>query len=193
MNKKALKDYCHQPSNSIVTDESYEQLYSSNEFDLFKEMMRRKNLILQLQAMVHLQMECGVMKPTGSEDDRILQLLVSATKPNVKTKSSTIDSVPEELLREKLQELTVKTDEASPNVLSREEFLKRQRDLIIEKQRDERVRALEKETKNDRPRSAVQIAKKSMMDTKPTELTEDELEKRRIIAAKLRREVVDKR
>lgn len=191
LDKNSLKAFCQRP-NSIVTDESYEQFLSANDFDLFKEMMRRKNLILQLQAMVHLQMECGILKPTESEDDRILQLLVAATKPKMKTKSSTIDSVSEEILRDKLQELTVNEDKnSSSNAASRHEFLKQQRDLIIEKQRDERVRNLEREeNKIDRPQSAVKIAKKAMSET---ELTADELDKRRMMAAKLRREVVDKR
>ena len=177
LDQRALKEFCERP-NSLATDESYEQLFSANDFDQFKELMRRKNLILQLQAMVHLQLECGVLKPTETEDDRILQLLVAATKP---MKSTTkIESVPEEILREKLQQLTVNEDDASPNVSSRREFLKQQRDLIIEKQRDERVRDLEKEEKKSaRPQSAVKIAKKAM-------LTADDVQK------KLRREVLDK-
>lgn len=80
LDKKTLREFCHQ-QNSLVTDESYEQFYAANDSNVFKEMMRRKNLILQLQAMVHLQLECGVLKPTATEDDRVLQLLISATKP----------------------------------------------------------------------------------------------------------------
>ena len=184
LDQRALREFCERP-NPLATDESYEQLFSANDFDQFKELMRRKNLILQLQAMVHLQLECGVLKPTETEDDRILQLLVAATKP---MKSSKIDSVPEEILREKLQQLTVNdNDGASPDVSSRQAFLKQQRDLIVEKQRDERVRDLEKEEKKaQRPQSAVKIAKKATL------LTAEELENRRSVAAKLRREVVDK-
>ncbi|CAF4218112.1 unnamed protein product, partial [Adineta steineri] len=79
-------------------------------------------------------------------------------------------------------------------ILSRKNFLKQQRDLIINKQRNERVQELEKETANARPQSAANVARKAMAQTNNSEkqITNDEIEKRRIMAAKLRREVVDK-
>lgn len=78
--------------------------------------------------------------------------------------------------------------------MSRQNFLKEQRDLIINKQRNERARELEKEIVNARPQSAAKVARKAMETVnKPGEkITNDELEKRRAMAAKLRREVVDK-
>lgn len=111
------------------------------------------------------------------------------------------------MLREKLHQLTLNSEETSNNdvhspstILSRRDFLKQQRDLIIQKQCEERARALEKESIHQRPQSAVKVAKKAMMSSTPTEnnrsqpgLTEDELEKRKLMAAKLRREVVNKR
>ncbi|CAF1025424.1 unnamed protein product [Adineta steineri] len=215
----------YEKNNPIIIDESYEQLYATNNRDLFKEMMKRKNLILQLQALVSLQLECGVLKPSDTDDDRVLQLLIQATSsasssnqrsiknppkilPNLKEKDTketndepkTIDSVPDDILREKLRELTIHTETASNNdesasaILSRKNFLKQQRDLIINKQRNERVQELEKETANARPQSAANVARKAMGQTNHPEkqITNDELEKRRIMAAKLRREVVDK-
>ncbi|CAF2606034.1 unnamed protein product [Rotaria sp. Silwood2] len=232
---------CHyQKNNSIAIDESYEQLYSINDFYLFTEMMKRKNLILQLQALVNLQLECGILKQTDTNDDRVLQLLLKATsisssktkkstensttassniirndrmemnsdkhrqfqskeaKSNIETK--TIDSVPEDILREKLKELTISTtssvdDQTASVMSSRQNFLKQQRDLIIRQQRNQRVRELEKEIVHVRPQSAVNVARKAMETTNKQEqqISNDELEKRRAMAAKLRREVVDKR
>jgi hypothetical protein len=203
----------------ITIDESYEQLYSGNDFNLFTEMMKRKNLILQLQALVNLQLECGLLKQTETTDDRVLQLLLQATSSTLSRKNSpkilpdlkqkcqtemkepkTIDSVPEEILRDKLRELTISTtssvdEETASAISSRQTFLKQQRDLIIIKQHNERARQLEKETINARPQSAVKVARKAMETTNRLgeEISNDELEKRRAMAAKLRREVVDKR
>ncbi|CAF0973969.1 unnamed protein product [Rotaria sordida] len=228
----------YQKNNSITIDESYEQLYSINDFDLFTEMMKRKNLILQLQALVNLQLECGILKQTDTNDDRVLQLLLKATSSstsktsteNSSTASSnvtqndrigmnsdkhqqfqlneakstiepkTIDSVSEEILREKLKELTISTtssidDETASIMSSRQNFLKKQRDLIIRQQHNQRVRELEKESSHIRPQSAANVARKAMETTNKPEqqISNDELEKRRAMAAKLRREVVDKR
>ncbi|CAF0997604.1 unnamed protein product [Rotaria sordida] len=228
----------YQKNNSITIDESYEQLYSINDFDLFTEMMKRKNLILQLQALVNLQLECGILKQTDTNDDRVLQLLLKATSSstsktsteNSSTASSnvtqndrigmnsdkhqqfqlneakstiepkTIDSVSEEILREKLKELTISTtssidDETASIMSSRQNFLKKQRDLIIRQQHNQRFRELEKESSHIRPQSAANVARKAMETTNKPEqkISNDELEKRRAMAAKLRREVVDKR
>ncbi|CAF3686033.1 unnamed protein product [Rotaria sordida] len=229
----------YQKNNSITIDESYEQLYSINDFDLFTEMMKRKNLILQLQALVNLQLECGILKQTDTNDDRVLQLLLKATSSSSTSKTSTensstassnvtqndrigmnsdkhqqfqlneakstiepktIDSIPEEILREKLKELTISTtssidDETASIMSSRQNFLKKQRDLIIRQQHNQRVRELEKESSHIRPQSAANVARKAMETTNKPEqqISNDELEKRRAMAAKLRREVVDKR
>jgi hypothetical protein len=86
-------------------------------------------------------------------------------------------------------------NESASAILSRKNFLKQQRDLIVNKQRNERARELEKDAIYARPQSAANVARKAMEITNKHEepLPDDELEKRRAIAAKLRREIVDKR
>lgn len=77
-----LKRVCQLPvdaDDSVVMDESYEQLYAARDFQLFQEMMRRKNLILQLQALVSLQLEWGLLKHDDTGDDLVLSLLLQAT------------------------------------------------------------------------------------------------------------------
>jgi hypothetical protein len=95
---------------------------------------------------------------------------------------------------------------------SRKNFFKKQRELIVEKQRAERARDLEKQTQEQeqqqthhaRPQSGARVARKAMAtvgktnenkqeDQQPTQIPDDELVRRRAMAAKLRREVVDKR
>ncbi|CAF5133409.1 unnamed protein product, partial [Rotaria sp. Silwood1] len=89
---------------------------------------------------------------------------------------------------------------------SRKNFLQQQRNLIVNKQRVERTRDLEQQTPNPRPQSAAHVARKAIATTtkadenkseqqqqQPTQIPEDELIKRRAMAAKLKREVVDKR
>lgn len=60
-------------------DEALEQLYAVQEFGLFQEMMRRKNLILQLQALVSLQLQWGLLTHGESGEDLVLSLLLQAT------------------------------------------------------------------------------------------------------------------
>ena len=208
-----LKSICRN-NHSLATDDAYEQLYSANELNLFIEMMKRKNLILQLQALVNLQMECGLLKQTETSDDRVLQLLLQATasapmrkSPDVKrndrmtekkvsNEPKSIDAVPEEILREKLRELSLVDEGNAAARSSRQNFLKEQRDLIIQKQRNERARELEKGMHPSRPQSAAKVARQAMEingEQDSSMISNDELEKRRAMADKLRREVVNKR
>lgn len=180
-----------QTKNSIATDDSYEQLYSGNDLHLFTEMMKRKNLILQLQALINLQTEIS--------DDRVLQLVsrasASAPIPDVKVDNElkSINAMPEEVLREKLRELSMVDEGDAAAIVSRQNFLKQQRDLIVKKQRNERVRELEKEIDRTRPQSAAKVARQAMeISSEQPVISDDELEKRRAMAAKLRREVVNK-
>jgi hypothetical protein len=102
-------------------------------------------------------------------------------------------------------------DETAAAIKSRKNFLQEQRDLIVKKQRAERARDLEQETQqqqqqqthNSRPQSAAHVARKAMAitnktnenkqeDQQPTQIPNDELIRRRAMAAKLKREVVDK-
>ena len=82
LDPQALKQACRAPShdeNWANIDESYEQLYSAKDFEFFEEMMKRKNLILQLQAIVNLQLRWGLLKQSDTADDFILSLLLQAT------------------------------------------------------------------------------------------------------------------
>ena len=78
LDKNALR-YLSEQNGTVITDESYEQLYAGRDLHLFKEMMRRKNLILQLQALVNLRVQYGLLKDSDTDDDMILQLLLRAT------------------------------------------------------------------------------------------------------------------
>ena len=82
LDETKVKKACELPTatdDSSVIDESYEQLYAAKDFQLFQEMMRRKNLILQLQALVSLQLQWGILKHGDSGDDLVLSLLLQAT------------------------------------------------------------------------------------------------------------------
>ncbi|CAF3510744.1 unnamed protein product [Rotaria sp. Silwood1] len=324
LDQDELKKVCQLPTSGDgagIIDEPYEQLYAARDFQLFQEMMRRKNLILQLQALVTLQLQWGLLKHSETGDDLVLSLLLQATssptqqglghlssetmekpqlqdneekhhrhdvvdedddddddvvvvkqkqpspsrkkrepnepkkpskeeyrlpdvrvkggpeldakwyrdlqqrtqkrddndetKENNQTKKTstpqTIGAIPEEVLRDKLRELTVRTtssvdNETATAIESRKNFLQQQRNLIVNKQRVERTRDLEQQTPNPRPQSAAHVARKAIATTtkadenkseqqqqQPTQIPEDELIKRRAMAAKLKREVVDKR
>lgn len=77
-----LRKVCELPTDandSGFADEAFEQLYSVQDFGLFQEMMRRKNLILQLQALVSLQLEWGLLTHGETGEDLVLSLLLQAT------------------------------------------------------------------------------------------------------------------
>ena len=100
-------------------------------------------------------------------------------------------------------------ENAAAAVKSRKNFLQEQRDLIVQKQRAERERELERKTQEQqqeqqqtarpvRPQSAAHIARKAMgtvneKEQPPTQIPDAEIQKRRAMADRLRREVVDKR
>lgn len=82
LDQKELKQVCQLPANSgesVIIDEPFEQLYAARDFQLFQEMMRRKNLILQLQALVTLQLQWGLLKQSETGEDLVLSLLLQAT------------------------------------------------------------------------------------------------------------------
>jgi hypothetical protein len=82
LDRNELRKVCQIPTSaddSPIIDESFEQLYAARNFQLFQEMMRRKNLILQLQALVSLQLQWGLLKQSETGDDLILSLLLQAT------------------------------------------------------------------------------------------------------------------
>lgn len=83
LDENHLRRACELPSdanNAGFIDEAFEQLYAARDFQLFQEMMRRKNLILQLQALVSLQLQWGILKHSETGEDLILKLLIEATK-----------------------------------------------------------------------------------------------------------------
>ncbi|CAF0900888.1 unnamed protein product [Adineta steineri] len=308
--------------DSVLADESYEQLYSAKDFQLFQDMMKRKNLILQLQALVSLQLQWGLLRHGDSRDDLILSLLMQATssssrrgslhspsepikvpiikqqsyekedkkyqndnndddddddvvvvprKPEPSSASSssrktkeqteprkppkeeyrlpdlrrkggadldaewhrdlqrktskennyndsiendesnnastpqTIGAIPENVLRQKLRDLTERTiptedNETTAAMKARQKFLKDIRQKIVDEKRAEREKELEQQTTNVRPQSAAHAARKAMatanetkQEEQKTQINDDELNKRRAMMAKLKREVVDKR
>lgn len=88
LDKELLNKACALPSGGNSTapiDESYEQLYAARNFSIFQEMMRRRNLILQLQALVTLQLQWGLLKPSETGEDLVLSLLLQATSPSAKS------------------------------------------------------------------------------------------------------------
>ncbi len=152
-------------------------------------------------------MTCFLQKDSDDDSTENDQSKTTATP-------QTISAIPEEVLREKLRELTVRTtsvvdDETAAAIKLRKNFLQEQRDLIVKKQRAERARDLEKETQqqqqqthNTRPQSAAHVARKAMATTNKTnenkqeeqaQIPDEELNRRRAMIAKLKREVVDKR
>ena len=73
-------NFLRMPRTADLSTNPSRQLYSAKDFTSFQDMMRRKNLILQLQALVSLQLQWGLLKHSQTGDDLILTLLLEATK-----------------------------------------------------------------------------------------------------------------
>ena len=92
-------------------------------------------------------------------------------------------------------------DETAAAMQARKKFLQDQREKIVNEKRAERARELEHEqTPHTRPQSAAHIARNAMKATNENQrdqqqatIPNDELDRRRAMMAKLKREVVDKR
>jgi hypothetical protein len=111
LDENDLKQVCQLPTtidDSVVIDESFEQLYAARDFQLFQEMMRRKNLILQLQALVSLQLQWGLLKHSDTGDDLVLSLLLQATSTSSSSRRQSVnppsEPIAEPVRKQQLQE-----------------------------------------------------------------------------------------
>jgi hypothetical protein len=106
-------------------------------------------------------------------------------------------------LREKLRQLTIRAassvdEETATAMKSRKDFLQQQRDLLLQKQRNEREYDLKQHTGNTRPQSAADVARRAMVThasdhhDQPDAIPPEVLAKRRAMANKLKQNVVNR-
>ena len=62
--------------------ELFEQVWSAENFKMFKAQMVRKNIELELQALILLQYQLGLVKstPTNTEEDAIMAIVIKKSK-----------------------------------------------------------------------------------------------------------------
>lgn len=109
-----LTKVCQIPTeshDSTMVDESYEQLYAARDFLLFQEMMRRKNLILQLQALVSLQLQWGLLKQNDTGDDLVLSLLMQATASSPSTSNQREEPIQQPIIKQPITQKEVHHEE----------------------------------------------------------------------------------
>lgn len=122
----------------------------------------------------------------------------------------TIGNVSEDLLRQKLKELTDQTtssvdEKTAAAIKSRKDFLQEQRRLLTSQHREELKKDIEQKTRNARPQSAAHAARRAMgtgataatdnskdQSDQTPKISEEELAKRRAVHEKLRRGVINK-
>ena len=95
LDQNELDRACQLPTafdESALADESYEQLYAARDLQIFQNMMKRKNLILQLQALVSLQLQWGLLTQSDTGDDLVLALLLQATSSSSRRGSINLPS-----------------------------------------------------------------------------------------------------
>ncbi|CAF1688870.1 unnamed protein product, partial [Adineta ricciae] len=79
---------------------------------MFQNMMRKRNLILQLQALISLQLQWGLIKPGDTRDDLIVSLLSQATGSSSSRRGST--TLPQEPAHIPVIKQQVRREEQKP-------------------------------------------------------------------------------
>jgi hypothetical protein len=177
-----------------------------------------KTSVLLILLFSFLKNDLFFLQRNNDDDDDDDQDTTENAQSKQTSIPQTLGGIRNDVLRKKLHELTdlaasAVDDETASAIASRKNFFKKQRELIIEKQRAERAQDLEKQTREQeqeqqqtrhaRPQSAAHVARKAMATVGKTneskkeeqqqpQIPDAELSRRRAMAAKLKREVVDK-
>ncbi|XP_062124000.1 cilia- and flagella-associated protein 36 [Drosophila sulfurigaster albostrigata] len=199
----------------------FQQIWAANDLKIFIRMMTQRNVELQLQALDLIEKHQLAQSLSDSEsatatDDAAGDVDVDVDQLIAKTVSDDLESpeaalTPEqdanlELVNDKFQRLNLffeQEDKVDPNdVVSRQEYLRQQRDKIVEIKKQTRAKQLQETVARSTPAggarpSSAQVAQQLLEgDELPPSPPADEAENaalqlRRTLAKRLRNEVVE--
>lgn len=174
----------------------FQQIWAANDIRIFARLMVQRNVEIQLQALDLLERrQASVQSENGDDaseqesemEKKEIEKFVEA-EINTSTDSSA-DNVMDDSDKFKRLNLFFEQKVASSDVAQRQEYLRTQRDKILQIKKQARARQLHEATK-ERPTSA--RAAQRVIDGETVTSDESSIQLRKMLAKKLREEVVDK-
>lgn len=170
----------------------FQQIWAANDIRIFVRLMVQRNVEIQLQALdlieqrqMSFQENENGDDPSEKEIDQIEKFVEAEINLKEDTQSGTESDDKFKRLNLFFEQERVKTTDVS----KRQEYLRTQRDKILQIKKQARARQLNEVTK-ERPTSA--MAAKKVIDGERVEADEASVQIRKLLARKLREEVVDK-
>lgn len=176
----------------------FQQVWAANDIRIFVRLMVQRNVEIQLQALDLLERrQASVQSDNGDdasaeqESEIEKQEIEKSVEAEINTSSSdsTAGSVMDDSDKFKRLNLFFEQKVASTDVAQRQEYLRTQRDKILQIKKQARARQLHEATK-ERPTSA--RAAQRVIDGEAVTSDESSIQLRKMLAKKLREEVVDK-
>lgn len=174
----------------------FQQIWAANDIRIFARLMVQRNVEIQLQALDLLERrQASVQSENGDDaseqeseiEKKEIEKFVEA-EINTTTDNSA-DNVMDDSDKFKRLNLFFEQKVASTDVAQRQEYLRTQRDKILQIKKQARARQLHEATK-ERPTSA--RAAQRVIDGETVTSDESSIQLRKMLAKKLREEVVDK-
>ena len=179
----------------------FQQIWAANDIRIFARLMVQRNVEIQLQALDLIERrqaslhddETGENKNDSDNESETKEIekFVEA-EINTGASGSHDNDMDENTMDDKFKRLNLFFDQEkvkSSDVTQRQEYLRTQRDKILEIKKQARARQLNEATK-ERPTSA--RAAQKIIDGEIVAADESSIQLRKMLAKKLREEVVDK-
>lgn len=170
----------------------FQQIWAANDIRIFVRLMVQRNVEIQLQALdlierrqMSLQESESGDEPSENEINQIEKFVEAEINLSQDNQSDAVSDDKFKRLNLFFEQERVKTSDVS----KRKEYLTRQRDQILQIKKQARARQLNEVTK-ERPTSA--RAAQKIIDGENVEADESSIQLRKLLARKLREEVVDK-
>lgn len=169
----------------------FQQIWAANDIRMFVRLMVQRNVEIQLQALDLIERRQSSLNESENGDEK--------AQAEIETKEieKSVDAESHETLKastsdDKLKRLNLFFDQGnvkSSDISERQEYLRAQRDKILAIKKQARARQLNEVTK-ERPKSA--RAAQKVIDGETVLSDESSIQLRKMLAKKLREEVVDK-
>lgn len=175
----------------------FQQVWAANDIRIFVRLMVQRNVEIQLQALdllerrqASVQSENGDDASAEQENEAEKKEIEKFVEAEINTSTdSDAGSVMDDSDKFKRLNLFFEQKVASTDVAQRQEYLRTQRDKILQIKKQARARQLHEATK-ERPTSA--RAAQRVIDGEAVTSDESSIQLRKMLAKKLREEVVDK-
>lgn len=170
----------------------FQQIWAANDIRTFIKLMVQRNIEIQLQALdlIERQQSMSSKEPSVEEEDVSTEAKAEIEKAiEEETEISPVEVKDESDQFQRLNLLFEKEKINASDVTSRQEYLRQQRDKILQIKKQARARKLSETTK-ERPKSA--RAAQKVIEGGTLEPDEASIQVRKLLARKLREEVVDK-